>query len=285
MTGTDTTEAVAAADTAASGGTAAAGTATTTNNTVLLSVRGARKQFGDNVVLKDVDLDVEEGTVEVLIGPSGSGKTTLLRGIAGLEVFDGGTLRVDDVTLDFAKSPTDKQLRQLTAKSGFVFQQHNLFPHMTALENITEGPVIAQGRTPEDADREALDLLKRMGLEGKERAYPYELSGGQQQRVGIARAVALHPRLLLFDEPTSALDPEVVGDVLGVMRNLADEGWTMLVVTHEMSFARQVADRVVFLDQGVIVEQGRPQDVLEHPSNPRTQEFLSRVLNPLNITR
>ena len=251
-------------------------------NDTLLDAHGVRKQFGDNHVLRDVDLQVSAGTVTVLIGPSGSGKTTFLRAVAGLEIPDGGVIRVGDVTVDYGRRPDDRLLRRLTAKSGFVFQQHNLFPHMTALENVTEGPVTAQGRSPEDADAEGIRLLKDMGLEGRENAYPYELSGGQQQRVGIARALALHPQLLLFDEPTSALDPEVVGDVLGVMRNLADAGWTMLVVTHEMSFARQVADRVVVLDGGVIVEQGAPGDVLEHPRHERTRAFLSRVLNPLN---
>jgi cystine transport system ATP-binding protein len=248
---------------------------------VLLQVNDLHKAFGDQEVLKNVSFQVLQGTVSVLIGPSGSGKTTLLRSIAGLEVPDAGTIAIDSVRVDYAQHPGEKQLRKLTAKIGFVFQQHNLFPHMTVLENITEGPIVAQHRSPEEADTEAIALLAQFGLQGREESRPHELSGGQQQRVGIARAVALHPRLLLFDEPTSALDPEVVGDVLTVMRDLADDGWTMVVVTHEMAFARQVADHVAFLDGGVIVEQGKPENVLEHPQEARTQEFLSRILNPL----
>ncbi|MCI1674311.1 MAG: amino acid ABC transporter ATP-binding protein [Bifidobacterium tibiigranuli] len=247
----------------------------------MLQVNDLHKAFGDQEVLKNVSFQVLQGTVSVLIGPSGSGKTTLLRSIAGLEVPDAGTIAIDSVRVDYAQHPSEKQLRELTAKIGFVFQQHNLFPHMTVLENITEGPIVAQHRSPEEADTEAIALLAQFGLQGREESRPHELSGGQQQRVGIARAVALHPRLLLFDEPTSALDPEVVGDVLTVMRDLADDGWTMVVVTHEMAFARQVADHVAFLDGGVIVEQGKPENVLEHPQEARTQEFLSRILNPL----
>ncbi|MDR1768896.1 MAG: amino acid ABC transporter ATP-binding protein [Propionibacteriaceae bacterium] len=242
---------------------------------------GVHKSFGDNHVLRGVELNVPEASVTVLIGPSGSGKTTLLRCLNALEKPERGEVWVDGVGVDFAARPHRNALRDLRAKSGFVFQAHHLFPHRTALENVTEGLIYGQGRPRAEAEAEGRRVLARVGLADKVDAYPNQLSGGQQQRVGIARAIALDPRLLLFDEPTSALDPEIVGEVLAVMRDLARSGWTMVVVTHEMRFALEVADHVAFLDGGVIVEQGRPDDVLRHPAQERTQRFLKRVLDPL----
>ena len=247
----------------------------------LVSVRGVRKAFGGHVVLNDVNLDVQEGSVTVLIGPSGSGKTTLLRCLNTLTVPDAGIVRVGDVTVDFSAKPSREARRLLCAQSGMVFQAHHLFPHRTALENIIEGPVHVQKEPAEQAKARAMTLLEQVGLAAKANSYPSQLSGGQQQRVGIARALALRPKLMLFDEPTSALDPETVGDVLVVMRDLARQGWTMVVVTHEIRFAEQVADHVAFLDGGVIVEEGPPSQVLADPREPRTRRFLRRVLDPL----
>jgi cystine transport system ATP-binding protein len=248
----------------------------------LISVRGIRKAFGDLVVLHDVSLDVEQGSVTVLIGPSGSGKTTLLRCLNALERPEAGTIRVGDVTIDCSRPPARNEAQQLRGQSGMVFQAHHLFPHRTALENVTEGPIHVQKLPVATAREQGRDLLARVGLADKADAYPHQLSGGQQQRVGIARALALRPQLILFDEPTSALDPETVGDVLTVMRNLADDGWTMVVVTHEIQFAEQVADHVAFLDAGVIIEEGPPSQVLAAPTQPRTQQFLRRILDPLS---
>ena len=243
-----------------------------------ITVRGLEKSFGQVTVLRQVDLDVTPGSVTVLIGPSGSGKSTLLRCLNLLEQPQGGTITIGDVSVDFS-SPTRKQpLAALRRASGMVFQAHNLFPHRTALENLMEGPVYAQRRPKAQVEAESRALLARVGLAEKADAYPDQLSGGQQQRVGIARALALQPRVLLFDEPTSALDPETVGEVLGVMRDLAAEGRTMIVVTHELQFAREVADHVAFLDGGVIVEQGHPEEVLVHPQHERTRSFLGRIL-------
>ena len=233
--------------------------------------------------MDDVSLDVEEGSVTVLIGPSGSGKTTLLRCLNGLEVPQAGVVRVHGVTVDFAQRPSRAEIVALRSQSGMVFQSHHLFPHRTALENVTEGPIYVQRRPAAQAREEGLALLRQVGLEAKADAYPSQLSGGQQQRVGIARALVLQPTLLLFDEPTSALDPETVGDVLVVMRDLARQGWTMVVVTHEIRFAEQVADHVAFLDGGVIVEEGRPHRVLTDPQEPRTRQVLRRVLDPLAL--
>ena len=247
----------------------------------LVEVRGLVKAFGALQVLRGIDLTVGRGSVTVLLGPSGSGKTTLLRCLNSLEVPQAGTVRVDDVAIDFARRPSAADLRRLRATSGMVFQSHELFPHRTALQNVTEGPIHGQRRPAAEVMTLAASLLAKVGLEDKAGAYPHELSGGQQQRVGIARALALQPRLLLFDEPTSALDPETVGEVLTVMRDLAAEGWTMVVVTHEVRFARQVADHVVFMDAGVVVEEGRPGDVLGDPREERTKRFLRRILDPL----
>ncbi|GAB6903927.1 amino acid ABC transporter ATP-binding protein [Kineosporia succinea] len=243
----------------------------------LLEVTGLNKAFGDNHVLRGIDLTVPTGSVTVLIGPSGSGKTTVLRSLNALEIPDAGTVRIGDVSVDFTAKPDRRQITKLRAQSGMVFQSHNLFPHLSVLRNVMEGPVVVQRRPVAEVRSEALELLRRVGLSEKAEQYPHQLSGGQQQRVGIARALAIKPRLMLFDEPTSALDPELVGEVLTVMKDLAADGWTMVVVTHEMRFARQVADQVLFLDGGVVAERGTPAEVLDHPREERTQRFLHRL--------
>ncbi len=256
---------------------------TTSSPTALLRARGIRKSFGEHEVLRGVDLDVRRGQVIALIGPSGSGKTTLLRSLNGLETPSAGTLELDGgPAIDFARAPRKADRFALRDRSAMVFQHHNLFPHLTVLQNVVEGPVHVR-RTPRaQAEARGLELLDRVGLATKRDAYPRELSGGQQQRVGIVRALALGPDLLLFDEPTSALDPELVGEVLGVMKELADEGWTMVVVTHELSFARAVADEVLFLDDGVVRERGRPRELFVNPREERTRAFLHRILHPLD---
>jgi cystine transport system ATP-binding protein len=205
----------------------------------------------------------------------------LLRSLNALDVPDAGVVRIDDVTVDFGASVPKATLARYRAQSGMVFQAHNLFPHRTVLQNVTEGPLVVQKRPADEVYAEAAELLDRVGLGDKADEYPYQLSGGQQQRVGIARALALRPKLVLFDEPTSALDPELVGDVLAVIRDLATEGWTLVVVTHEIQFARGVSDQVLFIDEGVILEQGPPEQVIGEPSQERTRQFLDRVLNPL----
>jgi cystine transport system ATP-binding protein len=247
----------------------------------LLEIRELHKSFGDNQVLRGIQLDVPAGSVTVIVGPSGCGKTTLLRCVNGLEKPESGRVTIDSTSVDWVSKPSKQEIHELRAKTGFVFQAHHLFPHRTALENVIEGPIYGQGKSREWAVGYGMELLEQVGLADRAGAFPHELSGGQQQRVGIARALALQPKLLLFDEPTSALDPEIVGDVLQVMRNLARQGWTMVVVTHEIHFATQVANQAVFMDQGQIVEQGDPQQVLLNPKQPRTQEFLRRVLDPL----
>ncbi|GLY30504.1 amino acid ABC transporter ATP-binding protein [Kineosporia sp. NBRC 101731] len=247
----------------------------------LLEVNGLHKSFGDNHVLRGVDLTVPTGSVTVLIGPSGSGKTTVLRSLNALEIPDTGTVRIGDVSVDFGARTDRRQITELRAQSGMVFQSHNLFPHLSVLRNVTEGPLVVQKRPAAEVNAEALELLRRVGLAEKAEQFPFELSGGQQQRVGIARALAIKPRLMLFDEPTSALDPELVGEVLAVMKDLAADGWTMVVVTHEIRFARQVADQVLFLDGGVVAERGTPAEVLDHPKAERTQRFLHRLTDPL----
>ena len=242
---------------------------------------GVQKAFGDNKVLTDVSFDVAQGSVTTIIGPSGSGKTTLLRALNALDVPDAGVIRVGEVEIDFSKPVTKDQLRRYRAQSGFVFQSHNLFPHKTVLQNVTEGPVVVQKRPKAEAEAEATELLDQVGLAEKKDQYPFQLSGGQQQRVGIARALALKPKVVLFDEPTSALDPELVGEVLSVIRDLAVEGWTLVIVTHEIQFARQVSDQVLFTDGGVILEKGPPSEVIGNPKEDRTRQFLDRILNPL----
>jgi len=247
---------------------------------VLLTVAGLRKSFGDHEVLRSIDLEMRAGEVVALIGPSGSGKTTVLRSLNGLETPDAGRVTVaDDVAVDFSGSVSKRDVGRLRDRSAMVFQHYNLFPHMTVLENVVEGPVHVQKRPRAEAVAEAERLLARVGLADKRDSHPFELSGGQQQRVGIVRALAMRPRVLLFDEPTSALDPELVGDVLAVIKELSDEGWTMVIVTHELGFAREVADQVVFMDQGVVVERGTPDAVLESPREERTRQFVRRLAN------
>ena len=247
----------------------------------MIEIRQLQKHYGSHRVLHGVDLDVAKGEVVCLIGPSGSGKSTLLRCINALEAYDGGAITVFGETVQRGS----KTVHALRSRMGMVFQRFNLFPHRTVLENVMEGPVYVKGESPKQAREEALELLEKVGLSAKADAYPEQLSGGQQQRVAIARALAMKPEAMLFDEPTSALDPELVGDVLAVMRTLADEGMTMIVVTHEMGFAREVADRVCFLHGGYIVESGPAEQVLGNPQQPRTQDFLRRVLHPTGDTR
>ena len=247
----------------------------------MIEIRQLQKHYGSHRVLHGVDLDVAKGEVVCLIGPSGSGKSTLLRCINALEAYDGGVITVFGQTVQRGS----KTVHALRSRMGMVFQRFNLFPHRTVLENVMEGPVYVKGEPAKQAREEALVLLEKVGLSAKADAYPEQLSGGQQQRVAIARALAMKPEAMLFDEPTSALDPELVGDVLAVMRTLADEGMTMIVVTHEMGFAREVADRVCFLHGGYIVESGPAEQVLGNPQQPRTQDFLRRVLHPTGDTR
>ncbi|WP_370890694.1 amino acid ABC transporter ATP-binding protein [Janibacter sp. GXQ6167] len=241
------------------------------------------KSFGSVEVLKGIDLDVRSGEVVCLLGPSGSGKTTFLRCINQLEEIQGGRIWIDGDLAGYKEKNGklhrlhDNVIASQRREIGMVFQRFNLFPHMTAIENVMEGPVKVQRRPKRDVEAEALGLLEQVGLADKCHAFPSQLSGGQQQRVAIARALAMKPKLMLFDEPTSALDPELVGEVLEVMRDLAKEGMTMIVVTHEMAFAREVADRVVFMDGGVVVEQGNPVEVINNPQHRRTQAFLSRL--------
>jgi cystine transport system ATP-binding protein len=249
--------------------------------TDLLTVRDVRKAFGDNEVLRGISFDVPAGTVTAVIGPSGSGKTTVLRTLNALDQADAGVITIGDLSVDFAAHPDRATLARFRAQSGMVFQSHNLFPHMKVLQNVLEGPVVVQRRPKAEAREEALELLAQVGLAEKADQYPYQLSGGQQQRVGIARALALRPKLMLFDEPTSALDPELVGEVLQVMKDLAQEGWTMVVVTHEIRFAQQVADQVLFIDGGVVLESGPPAQVLTEPEEARTRQFLHRILDPI----
>jgi len=250
----------------------------------MVKAEGLHKRFGRNEVLKGIDLEVAAGEVLCLLGPSGSGKSTFLRCINHLEKINAGRLSVDGELVGYrAKGERLHELRESEvarkrAEIGMVFQHFNLFGHMTALENVTCAPVHVKHVAREQARRRGAELLARVGLSDKLHSYPAQLSGGQQQRVAIARALAMEPKLMLFDEPTSALDPELVGDVLEAMRQLAAEGMTMLVVTHEIGFAREVADRVVFMDGGLVVEQGEPSQVLERPRHERTRAFLSKVL-------
>ena len=246
--------------------------------TFLVQVSKLSKRFGENLVLDHVDLEVAAGSVTVIIGPSGSGKTTLLRSLNALEIPESGTVRIGEFAVEFATHPDKKQLAQLRNHSGMVFQGNNLFSNLTALENLTLGLVRGRKLPKEVANAKALTLLDLVGLSDRANAYPPELSGGQQQRVGIARALAIEPDVLLFDEPTSALDVELVGEVLETMRNLASQGWTMVVVTHEIRFAKEVADEVIFIDQGRIIERGKPGEILVKPNEPRTREFLARIL-------
>lgn len=248
----------------------------------LLEIKNLQKKFDDNEVLKDISLDVEEGQVVAIIGPSGSGKSTLLRCATTLEKADAGNIRyaedylikTEDSKTEYANKELEKKIR---SRFGLVFQNFNLFPHFSVLRNITEAPVYIAKQDKDVANKNAMDLLLKMGLEDKAQAYPCQLSGGQKQRVSIARALALNPQILFFDEPTSALDPELTGDILKVIRELAKEHMTMVIVTHEMSFAKEVADFIVFMDEGVIVEQGKSEEVINNPKSERLKSFLSRV--------
>ncbi len=253
-------------------------------STPMVEAIGVRKVYGSNEVLKSIDLTVQPGEVISLLGPSGSGKSTFLRCINHLERLDGGEISVQGRLVGYRRAHGKKyeQRRKEIAAArrdvGMVFQRFNLFPHRTALENVMEAPIHVKGLSREQARKRATELLDRVGLADRSHQYPSTLSGGQQQRVAIARALAMEPALMLFDEPTSALDPELVGEVLDVMKGLAADGMTMIVVTHEIGFAREVCDRVVFMDDGVIVEQGTPADVFGNPQHARTQSFLSKVL-------
>ncbi len=241
----------------------------------LVELRSVRKSFGDNVVLKGVDLAIAPGEAIVIAGPSGSGKSTMLRCINGLEEIDSGSVTFDGQPVD----PRSKTIGPMRANIGMVFQQFNLFPHKTVLENITLAPIKVKGVEPEAAVARARELLVTVGIPEKEAASPTDLSGGQQQRVAIARALAMDPKLMLFDEPTSALDPEMIREVLDVMRELARGGMTMVVVTHEMGFAREVCDRIVFIDEGEIVEQGPPAEFFAHAKSPRAREFVDKIIH------
>ena len=241
----------------------------------MISIHNLHKAFGSNEVLKGISLEVTQGEVLCIIGPSGSGKSTILRCINGLESYDQGEIRVDGHPVN----RDSKEIIWIRTHVSMVFQRFNLFPHRTVLENVIEGPVYVKKEDRAQVTNRGRELLKQVGLANKADAYPSQLSGGQMQRVAIARALAMQPMAILFDEPTSALDPELVGEVLGVMRNLANQGMTMLVVTHEIAFAKEVADRVIFLDGGVIVEEGPPTEVLVDPKHGRTREFLRRVMH------
>ncbi len=240
----------------------------------MINVNNLHKYFGENEVLKGIDETINKGEVVVVIGPSGSGKSTFLRCLNLLEVPTDGEIIFE------GKNITDKNtnINEIREKMGMVFQQFNLFPHKTVLENLTIAPINVKNKSKNDAVIKAKDLLKKVGLLDKADAYPSSLSGGQKQRIAIARALAMEPDVMLFDEPTSALDPEMVGEVLNVMKDLAKEGMTMVVVTHEMGFAREVGDRILFMDGGKIVEQGTPDEIFDNPKNPRTKDFLSKVL-------
>ena len=239
----------------------------------MIEIKGLKKSFGDLHVLKGIDLHIDEREVVVIIGPSGSGKSTLLRCINFLEEPTDGTITVDGIPMN-----SDANITKVREEVGMVFQRFNLFPHMTVLDNITLAPMKVRKVARSKAEQTAQDLLDRVGLGDKAGAYPNQLSGGQQQRVAIARALAMQPKVMLFDEPTSALDPEMVGEVLDVMQRLAESGMTMVIVTHEMGFAREVGTRLLFVDGGYIVEQGKPRDVFENPKEERTKLFLSKIL-------
>lgn len=249
----------------------------------LLEMKHVRKSFGDLEVLKDISIDVEEGEVVAIIGPSGSGKSTLLRCATLLETMDMGTLKYGEAaaTVNSESEPTQyvskTKIQEVKNNFGLVFQNFNLFPHYSVLKNVTDAPIHVQKRDKEEVLKEARELLKKVGLADKENNYPNQLSGGQQQRVAIARALAMKPKILFFDEPTSALDPEITAGILKLLRELAQEKMTMVIVTHEINFARNVADRVIFMDGGVVVEQGKPADVIDNPDNERTKAFLQKL--------
>ncbi|MGD6940530.1 amino acid ABC transporter ATP-binding protein [Cytobacillus gottheilii] len=243
----------------------------------MITLKGLHKKFDELEVLKGIDLQVDRGKVVVVIGPSGSGKTTLLRCINVLETPTAGEISIDNQTLDFTDSVSKKAISSFRRLTGMVFQSYNLFPHMTALGNVMEGPLTVKGENKEAVRKRAEELLSKVGLGDKLDYYPFQLSGGQQQRVGIARALAMEPKVMLFDEPTSALDPELVGEVLKVMKNLASEGMTMVVVSHEMRFAEEAADEVIFMDGGHIIERGAPSQIFTNPKEERTKQFLNMI--------
>ena len=242
----------------------------------MLEVKNVKKSFGTNEILKGIDLTINKGEVVAIIGPSGSGKTTLLRCISFLERADEGNIAIKDINLDM-KTASNKEIRAVRMNMGFVFQEFNLFRNKTVLGNVTEGLIKSKGMDKKEAVEKALVMLTKVGIEEKASAYPDELSGGQKQRVSIARALAMDPEVILFDEPTSALDPELTREVLDTMQTIANDGTTMLVVTHQMDFARDVANRVIFIDEGVIVEEGDPKKVLNNPEKERTKQFLKLV--------
>ena len=248
----------------------------------ILEMNHIKKSFGDKVVLKDINVSVSEGEVVSILGPSGSGKSTLLRCATFLEHIDSGEILYSGksvVTTDGGKAvyPARSELHQAQSNFGLVFQNFNLFPHFSVMKNIVDAPIVIQKRDKEEVYKEARELLRKVGLEDKEKAYPCELSGGQQQRVAIARALAMNPKMLYFDEPTSALDPEITAEILRVLKSLAAEKMTMAIVTHEIDFARAVSDRVIFMDEGLVVEEGTPEDVIDNPRNDRTREFLQKL--------
>lgn len=245
----------------------------------MITINNLYKKFNDLEVLKGIDLSVERGKTAVVIGPSGSGKTTLLRCLNLLEIPDKGTISLGEKQIEFTDKNklSSSQITEFRKQSGMVFQNYSLFPHFTALENVMEGQLTVLKRSKSEARNKALHLLEKVGLQDRSDMYPHQLSGGQQQRIGIARAMAIDPNVLLFDEPTSALDPELVGEVLKVMKELSEEGMTMVVVTHEMQFAREVADQVIFMDNGVVMEKGTPDEVFGNTQNPRTKQFLTKV--------
>jgi glutamate transport system ATP-binding protein len=245
------------------------------DNGHLVTLAGVRKSFGDNLVLDDIDLEIDRGSAVVVAGPSGSGKSTMLRCINGLEPIDSGRIHFDGSLVE----STGREIYGIRAQIGMVFQQFNLFPHMTVLENVTLGPLEVSDVAPAAVRDFARDLLERVGIPEKADDYPADLSGGQQQRVAIARALAIRPKLMLFDEPTSALDPEMIREVLDVMRDLAREGMTMIVVTHEMGFAREVCDRIVFIDDGRIVEEGTPDEFFNRTKSERAKEFVDKIIH------
>lgn len=252
----------------------------------MIKIKNIHKAFGDNVILRGIDLTINKGEVVVILGPSGSGKTTFLRCLNALELPEQGVISFETtppLDIDFSANPNKKSILALRRKSGMVFQQYNLFPHKTALENVMEGPIYVQGKDPAQARTEALALLSKVGLADKVDLYPFQLSGGQQQRVGIARALAIQPELMLFDEPTSALDPERVNEVLHVIQQLAKQKITMVIVTHELEFAKNVADRVIFMAEGRIIEQGVAKQVIEHPQNEQTKRFVRQFADPIEF--
>lgn len=243
----------------------------------MIKLEHVKKSFGKLEVLRDVSLEVNDGEVVVILGPSGSGKTTLLRCINFLERAEEGTLRMDDDTIDLRKT-SKKQILSVRRRTAFVFQNYGLFAHKTAIQNVMEGLLVVQKKSKAEARKIAEESLEWVGLLDKKDSYPSQLSGGQQQRIGIARAIALNPEVILFDEPTSALDPELVGETLAVIKKVAKKGITMVVVTHEMGFAEDVADKVVFMDEGVVVEEGKPLEIFYHPKEDRTKKFLARII-------